>query len=164
MKVLIVEDQAPVSDMLRRYVEPIAREVVVASTMDEALHAIETRPPFDLITLDLNLPDSTTLESVARIKEIHDKNDGGFVVVITGMLGVEARKQVEEAGADGFFQKIETVETRENFFSNLKNMVNSAIRNPVRYQRNLAVAEKLIDKLKAVNAAVEAKKSQKLEP
>lgn len=162
MKVLIVEDQQPVADMLRRYLEPISREVVVVSTMHEAVNALESQPPFDLITLDLGLPDSTVMESVSRIREIHEKNNGGFVVVVTGIAGKEARKEAEEAGADGFFQKLENVETRESFFTNLKNMVNSALRNPTRFTRNLEVAERMIARLEAVSAAV--KSTQPLKP
>lgn len=150
MKILIVEDQWPAAELLRRYLQVLGAEIEIAPTMHDAMQKIEAAPPFDLITLDLNLPDSRTEATLERVKDIREKNPTGLVVVVTGMLGKKAEQRVIEAGADGLITKLEHVETPKTFFQTLLAVVESAIRIPRTYQRNQIAVARLAEKLATI--------------
>ncbi len=54
-KILIVEDEQKISDIVRSYLERDGFDVTVAATGAAALREIKNR--FDLVILDLKLPD-----------------------------------------------------------------------------------------------------------
>jgi putative nucleotidyltransferase with HDIG domain len=63
-KILVVDDEAPIRNFLRRALEPVAAEVGEAANATEALEAIESRD-FDLILSDLVMPQGNGLELLA---------------------------------------------------------------------------------------------------
>lgn len=78
-RVLVVEDNALVTDAMRVLIEAAGYEVVTATTVDEAVsRCSEARPT--LMLLDLSLPDGSGLDALERVTE------GGCVPPVTVAL------------------------------------------------------------------------------
>jgi len=67
MKVLIAEDEAPIREVESAYLRQAGYEVIEAATGPKALEQFE-RTKFDLVLLDLNLPELSGLDVCRRIR------------------------------------------------------------------------------------------------
>jgi DNA-binding response OmpR family regulator len=100
-RVLVVDDDPTVSDVVRRYLERAGFEVALAADGPSALVAFEQRRPA-LVVLDLMLPGMDGLEICRRMRA----RDGDVPVVMLTALGEEADRVVGlEIGADDYVTK-----------------------------------------------------------
>jgi DNA-binding response OmpR family regulator len=100
-RVLVVDDDPTVSDVVRRYLERAGFEVALAADGPGALVAFEQRRP-DLVVLDLMLPGMDGLEVCRRMRA----RDGDVPLVMLTALGEEADRVVGlELGADDYVTK-----------------------------------------------------------
>lgn len=101
LDVLVVEDDVLYRTLVEHWLDPESYRVEVAADLDEAARRIDRRS-FDLILLDLNLPDASGLDTLDRVQELAGETP---VVVLTGEgddgLGVEALRH----GAQDFYAK-----------------------------------------------------------
>lgn len=97
-RILVVEDDARLAEVLARELGR-AYEVVVAATGRDALFRAETET-FDLVLLDLNLPDIDGLEVAERL-EGHPAD----LVMLTARADVASRVRGLYAGADDYVAK-----------------------------------------------------------
>ncbi len=67
-KILIVDDEANIRELYREEFEDMGYEVTAVVNGSEALAAIETAK-FDLVTLDMRMPDIDGIETLRRMKE-----------------------------------------------------------------------------------------------
>lgn len=86
LHVLIVEDDSHMAEWVQQHIEPLRaafpRAVIeIVSTWLAAQSAIACEPPPNVTLLDLTLPDSTMLETIARVSIIEQRS---AVVIITG--------------------------------------------------------------------------------
>lgn len=113
-KILIVDDEAPVRRLVRRWVQKFFPGVHVYEAADgfEAGHQVSALRP-DLVILDLRLPGIHGLKVCQVIRA--DKNlEGVKILAMTGYDIEEARPQALGAGADEFLSKpINSVELFE---------------------------------------------------
>ncbi len=103
MNVLIVEDVVPEAFLLAALVKGASNRVEIAHTMRDAWRWLNGKNGFDVVVLDLLLPDSTremTMDSIPKIKE-----SGRKVVVVTGRLTPEIQRIAMSSGADGCVYK-----------------------------------------------------------
>ena len=142
-RILIVEDSPEMAKILERYLRPVAREIIIADSMEHAFSVINAADPFDLVTLDLNLPDSRTEETRERIREIKRTNPDALVVVVTGVVRPEEQAKILEAGADGYVYKVDIMGQPTTFWQTLSDVFRSAVRTPTRYTKNVAIMERL---------------------
>jgi two-component system KDP operon response regulator KdpE len=99
-RVLVVDDEKPLRDFVRRNLEVRGYQVEVAANGLEALALFHARP-FDLIILDLMMPHMDGLETTRRIRQ----NSIVPIIVLTA-LGEEADKIAAfEMGADDYLTK-----------------------------------------------------------
>lgn len=99
-QVLVVDDDATVSDVVRRYLERAGYTVTLAGDGPSALAAADANPP-DLVVLDLMLPGMSGLEVCRRLRERSD-----VPVVMLTALGEETDRVVGfEVGADDYVTK-----------------------------------------------------------
>ena len=99
--VLIVDDDATVSDVVRRYLEQDGYRVRLAADGPAALTAVAAEPP-DLVVLDLMLGGIDGLEVCRRLR----RDRPGLPVVMLTALGEEADRVVGlEVGADDYVTK-----------------------------------------------------------
>lgn len=103
-KILIVEDEASVLQMLRRFAETEGHLPVAAETGQTALNWLkEVR--VDLAIVDLGLPDMNGLEICRKIKE-DPKTASIPVIVLTGNNSNNARIEANlDASAELFLNK-----------------------------------------------------------
>lgn len=147
MKILIVEDQPAVAELLTRYLRPVAREIIVAKDMATALAEMAKATDFDLITLDLKLPDSNAQQTLQNIRDIKKRNEDALVVVITGMLAAGQEDEARKLGADAYIEKPESLLSQRGFYATLENVYKSLKRQPRRYQHYVDLLEKVTKKL-----------------
>ena len=102
-RILVVEDEAPLRRIILLNLVRRDHTVIEAESVATALEALAAfQAPFDLILLDLNLPDQTgwdVLRSLKRPGDQHPQEEGEpsrlpLVIVITA--GRPARSRVEE--------------------------------------------------------------------
>ena len=101
MRILVVEDDAPVASFLKKGLEAEHYAVDIAPDGEEAKYAA-FESDYDLMILDLNLPKVDGL-SVLRI--IRPKKLSLPVLVLTGRINIEDRVQSLDAGADDYLMK-----------------------------------------------------------
>ena len=99
--VLIIDDEAAIRESLETLLELEGYSVESAATGDEGLARIGDRP-FDLVLLDLALPDRNGIDLLAEL-HVHDPQLS--VIMITAYGTVENAVKAMQAGATNFVQK-----------------------------------------------------------
>jgi DNA-binding NtrC family response regulator len=102
-RVLIVDDELPVRDLLQLYLTRAGYEVTTASDSKETLHRL-IQTPVDLVVLDICLGAEDGLALLAELKSTwpHVR-----VVMLTGMGFVEGLlEEAHKKGADGYVSKV----------------------------------------------------------
>ncbi|GEP32684.1 DNA-binding response regulator [Nocardioides szechwanensis] len=99
-RVLVVDDDADIRDLLVFVLEQAGLEVSWAETGEDALAKVREHQP-DLVTLDLTLPDMDGTEVCRRLREFSD----AYVVMITGRASETDRLVGLEVGADDYMNK-----------------------------------------------------------
>jgi DNA-binding response OmpR family regulator len=100
-RVLVVDDDPTVSDVVRRYLERAEYDVTLAVDGQGALDAVRDRRP-DLVVLDLMLPGIDGLEVCRRLR----RDDPNLPVVMLTALGDEADRVLGlSLGADDYVTK-----------------------------------------------------------
>ncbi len=114
-RILAVDDDRDVVTHLRRRLGEAGFAVEVAATEVEALAALERRP-FDLILLDVMLPEGDGFELLRRL--VADRRTGTIpVIVLTAKGRIGDRVRALQLGADDYLVKpfdVEELEARVN--------------------------------------------------
>jgi len=101
MKLLIVEDNYQLADDLSKFLEENGFVVEIANTLKEAKDKVGVYN-YDLIILDLGLPDGTGLDLIQELKRV-SKDPG--ILIVTAKNAVEDKVLGLEMGADDFISK-----------------------------------------------------------
>ena len=101
-KILVIEDQPDYQIMICTLLEK-SHYLVVAGSGQEAMKQVQERN-FDLILLDVNLPDGNGFEIFTRLRAI-PKLDDVPVIFLTGLSEVSARVEGLSLGADDYIVK-----------------------------------------------------------
>jgi DNA-binding response OmpR family regulator len=99
-KVLVVEDQEVIQDLLLTVFDHEGFETRCAGTVAEALAALVNRP--DFVVLDLHLPDG---RGTQILREIRERNIPAKVAVTTGTIDAALIGAADRLQPDKFFQK-----------------------------------------------------------
>src|SRR4051812_13677032 len=99
--ILIVDDEVAIRESLQTLLEMEEYHVHTAETGEEGLARIADQP-YDLILLDLALPDRNGLEI---LREIRDRDSSLAVILITAYGTVENAVLAMQGGASNFIQK-----------------------------------------------------------
>lgn len=103
MRILIVEDEAPIAEGLKFNFEQEGYEVSVAGDGPTALDLIrESQPPADLVVLDLMLPGMSGYEIC---KEIRSINPQVPIMVLSARLHSQDKAHAFDCGADQYVTK-----------------------------------------------------------
>src|SRR5687768_10866790 len=101
-RILTVDDSRAVrlylQDILTRY----GALVFEASTGHDAVALCAEQGSFDLVLLDLNLPD---LDGIQVLEKIRETDHVVPVVMITGAGGIQSATEAVRRGADGYIEK-----------------------------------------------------------
>lgn len=100
VRILLVEDEAPIAEVVQSYLEREGHMVVWAASGEDALADLRRRRP-DLVILDLALPDVSGEEVCARIRTTSDVP----IIMLTARDGEEDLVKGLELGADDYLTK-----------------------------------------------------------
>ncbi len=103
MKILVVDDEVDVQNILSFRLEINGFSVVVASDGEGALEKIKSESP-DLVLLDLMLPKINGFE-VCRMVKFDDKHKTLPIIILSALDKEDDRKKALESGADAYFLK-----------------------------------------------------------
>ena len=101
LRILIVEDEEIVRNVLRRMLKVDGHEVSLMPSGQEALEQLRNHD-FDLVISDLHMPEMNGMEFLKKARELRDDIK---VVMITGDALNPDLEIVEEAGAAGYLLK-----------------------------------------------------------
>ena len=101
MKILIVEDEQSLLEMLRRTLLKERYVVESASTLEQAEQKVALYS-YDCILLDINLPDGSGL---TLLDEIKNDNRHGGVIIISARDSIDDKVYGLGAGADDYLSK-----------------------------------------------------------
>ena len=102
-RILVVDDNESNRDLLQRRLVHEGHTVVAAESGGKALDIL-TRETFDLILLDLMMPDMNGIEILERLKS-DERLYGIPVIMISGLSETEAVIRCIEAGAEDYLPK-----------------------------------------------------------
>ncbi|MBS9405511.1 response regulator [Halomonas sp. TRM85114] len=101
MRLLVIEDDLLIARSLERALSPLGNTVEAFTTHAEA-HAALSHDRFDLVLLDLGLPDGDGLNLLAALR---NRGDTTPVLILTARDGVDDRVSGLDLGADDYLAK-----------------------------------------------------------
>ena len=101
MKILIVEDEPSLRELIQRSLEKERYVVEAAGDFNSALRKIEDYD-YDCILLDIMLPDGSGLDLLERLKALHKREN---VIIISAKDSLEDKVLGLELGADDYLVK-----------------------------------------------------------
>jgi two-component system response regulator MprA len=102
MKILVIDDERPVRESLRRALVLEGYEVELASDGEEALARLGTEAPVDAAILDVLMPGIDGLEVCRRLRS---SGNPVPVLMLTARAEVDSRVAGLDAGADDYLPK-----------------------------------------------------------
>jgi DNA-binding response OmpR family regulator len=99
-RILVVEDEARIAEVVQHYLERDGHQVVWRATGEDALEDAARRPP-DLVVLDLGLPGISGEEVCRRLREGSDVP----IIMLTARDGEQDLLRGLEVGADDYLTK-----------------------------------------------------------
>lgn len=100
-RILVIDDELGIREGCRRILEPEGCIVETATTGQEGLRRIQEEP-FDLVLLDVVMPD---VRGIDLLGPIHEQDPDTVCIIITGYATVELAVQAIKAGAYDFLSK-----------------------------------------------------------
>jgi DNA-binding response OmpR family regulator/two-component sensor histidine kinase len=141
-RILVVDDQAEVAQLLRTDLESEGHSVVLATSAEQALSHFEADNRFDLAVIDVMLGGNSGYD----LTETFTSQSAEYIPVLLLTAGTIDRERGYSAGADDFIGKpIETVELRARVRSLIR--VGRAIREQRRVGRERSEAYRKLEEL-----------------
>jgi CheY-like chemotaxis protein len=100
-KILIVDDDPFVRDLLAKVLRRGGHDVTVSETADEALETLRTAS-FDLLLTDVVMPGMDGFDLLRRVKAVHPSVK---VIVLTGYARMQSISDFLLYGADDYLAK-----------------------------------------------------------
>jgi CheY-like chemotaxis protein len=104
LKILVVDDDALNRRLMKVLLTHEGYQVDIASNGLEAFDAIKTQK-FDIVFMDLRMPEMDGLEASRRIREWEDGGQHTFIVGLTASYLPEEGPKMFEAGIDNYISK-----------------------------------------------------------
>jgi CheY-like chemotaxis protein len=99
--ILVIDDEVAVNNNIRKILAKKGYDVDQATTKDEALERIKSRP-YRLVLLDLRIPGVKDLE---MLKAVVDTSPETRVIIITGYASIETAVEAARMGAVDYLPK-----------------------------------------------------------
>lgn len=102
IRVLIIEDESPMVEILTRFLEPLSSKIDSADDLPSAIEMAKIGK-YNVIILDLRLKTADKEESLAAIRKFKEFNSA--VVVVSGLPDPTLKERALAAGASSFVPK-----------------------------------------------------------
>mgnify|MGYP003907191031 CR=1 FL=1 len=99
--ILIIDDDPDIRAILIQYLNDLGHMPMVAETLADGIEMISAGA-FDLIFLDVNLPDGDGLNAIPLIKQVQSTPE---IIIITGEGNAKGAKTAIESGAWDYMVK-----------------------------------------------------------
>lgn len=99
--ILVIDDEEPIRRLLQKELSSSRREVFTAATAAEAMAMVRSRW-FDVIIMDLRLPDTTNLDLLIKVRDSIPYTE---VIMITGHGDIDSAVEAMKLGACDFIPK-----------------------------------------------------------
>lgn len=113
-KILVIDDQRSHLRLMKRMLERCGCSPVTVDSAEEAELILKWNPDFNALITDLKMP---WLDGVKFCKRTKRKHPGMKIYALSGNLGEYDRKDLEDAGFDGVYQKPVRFEMVEDILS-----------------------------------------------
>ncbi len=100
-KILVIDDEAVIRELFRDIVGGLGHEIECASSADEGMRTASARH-FDVVFLDIHLPDGNGLALLSRIRSVPSKPE---VIIMTGFGSVESAELAITNNAWDYIEK-----------------------------------------------------------
>jgi DNA-binding NtrC family response regulator len=100
-RVLIVEDQEEIAEILGEMVETLGHEVRFAATLNDAVATVRAEAP-DAILLDIVLPDARETQGLDRLKAVGPKIP---IIMVTANVDEGLGRELLKRGAFDYIMK-----------------------------------------------------------
>ncbi len=110
MRILFVEDHAMFRGPVKRYLQGLFDDIEIVEAADLKQALILRAHAFDLILLDLDLPDARERGELGALAPIRDAFESARVVVLSGRDHPRLVSKAIEQGACGFISKASEVD------------------------------------------------------
>jgi two-component system response regulator PilR (NtrC family) len=144
MKVLILEDESSLRDILSLVLEDFGYQVDEAETLEEARSKLETQE-YDLALVDLRLPDGSGMELVRELKK---KGQDTEVIIITAYASTETIKEAFDLGVYDYVEKPFNLEELKLLIRNVSDKISLKKKSVEAEIPGLTGKSKLVEKLK----------------
>jgi signal transduction histidine kinase len=152
-RILTVDDSTTIRNYLRNLLTQQHASVDGAGTGEEGLRRI-AESPYDIILLDLLLPD---IDGIQVLTQIRERDDEVSVVMLTGEGGIRSATTALQKGADGYIEKQDVVSGDPVAFFYALRQAAERRSNIVEQKRlNAEIAEKVRQLQISENKALEA--------
>src|SRR5262245_51908096 len=108
MKLLIVDDEPHIRQMMRLTLESAGYDIDEASSGEEAVSQFGSGTDYDVVLLDQKMPGIDGLQTLKRLTE---RAPGASVVMVTAYGSIELAVDAMKLGATDFLRKPMTPET-----------------------------------------------------
>ena len=101
IKVLIVDDESAICDLLKTYLEKLGFQAFIATNGEQALAILREEEPA-IMTLDIRMPGLNGYEVLQKVKRRHPEL---FIIVVTGIDVPNMEEMLEHSGAHAILRK-----------------------------------------------------------
>jgi two-component system CheB/CheR fusion protein len=107
MRILAVEDQSDLRDMLTLLLEQQGAEVTGCESAEEAFDLLVSGAPFDAALFDISMPGEDGLALVGRVRNWESRQAPSHlpVIALTAHVTYDMKRQCEAAGFDHYLPK-----------------------------------------------------------
>jgi len=100
-RILVIDDEVSIREVICERTRQMGHEAEAAQTLEQG-RAMASSEAFDLVFLDVRLPDGDGLKSIAEMKTFPSAPE---VIIITGVADEDGAKLAVDAGAWDYLQK-----------------------------------------------------------
>ena len=108
-KILIIDDDEIISEMLSDMVSIWGHEAVTAATLEQGLSKAQS-DSFDVVFLDIRLPDGSGLDVLPKIREVPSSPE---IIIITGFGDPDGAELAIKNGAWDYIEKSSSIKEME---------------------------------------------------
>ncbi|MDQ7799095.1 MAG: sigma-54 dependent transcriptional regulator [Candidatus Edwardsbacteria bacterium] len=101
IRVLVIDDEEPIREILSQIISHVGYQITVVPDGNSGLKAM-SEGDYDVVLLDMHLPDISGLELIPRLKEISPESS---LIMITGHATVESAVKAIRSGAYDYLEK-----------------------------------------------------------